>query len=65
MRGWVTKVTRVVLVMATRAMTVKIVVIRSVEKGRIPCLTTSSRATSDSASVSTGTVSAAAIETST
>ena len=54
-----------VLVIATSAMTVKIVVIRSVENGRIPCLTTSSSATSDPASWSVGTVSAAAIETST
>ena len=37
----------------------------SVENGRIPCLTTSSSAASEPASVSTGTVSAAAIETST
>ena len=36
---------------------------KSVEKGRMPCLTTSSSAASDSASLSVGTVSAAAIET--
>ena len=65
MRGCVTSVTSVVLVIATSAMMVKIVVISSVEKGRMPCLTTSSSATSDSASVSIGTVRAAAIDTST
>ena len=60
-----TIVTRVVLVIAMRAMTEKSVVMKSVENGRIPCFTTSSRAASEVASVSVGTVSAAAIETST
>ena len=60
-----TSVTRVVLVIATRAMTVKMVVMTSVENGRMPCLTTSSSATSEPASWSVGTVSAAAMETST
>jgi hypothetical protein len=61
----VTSVTKVVLVIAMRAITVNKVVMKSVEIGRMPCSTTSSSATSEPASWSVGTVSAAAIETST
>jgi hypothetical protein len=61
----VTIVTSVVLVIAISAMTENSVVMKSVENGRMPCFTTSSSAASDSASWSVGTVSAAAIDTST
>ncbi len=58
-----TTATRVVLVMATKAMIENSVVMKSVEKGRMPCWTTSSRAASELASWSMGTVRAAAMET--
>ena len=58
-----TTVTSVVLVIAISAMIEKRVVMKSVEKGRMPCLTTSSRAASEPASWSMGTVRAAAMET--
>ena len=54
-----------VLVIAIIAMNANIRLIAATENGRIPALMTSSSAASESASVSTGTVSAAAIETST
>jgi hypothetical protein len=65
MRGCVTRVTRVVLVIATRAMTVKIVTIRSVENGQDPLLDDLEQGDVGPASWSVGTVSAAAMDTST
>ena len=63
MRGWVTIVTSVVLVIAISAMTEKSIAMKSVEIGRMPALTTSRSAASDPASVSVGTVRAADTET--
>ena len=57
--------TSVVLVIATMAITENRLLMKPVSSGRIPVLTTSRSAASEPASFSVGTVSAAAIETST